>query len=124
MKDNIGDMAWLDLTVPNATQVKDFYQDVIGWKSQGCSMGDYEDYTMLNTITGDATAGVCHTKGVNADLSPVWMPYFLVADIEKSVVAVSTKGGALLTNIKSMAADKYVVIKDPAGAICSLYQKN
>jgi predicted enzyme related to lactoylglutathione lyase len=124
MKDTIGDMAWLDLTVPNASQVKDFYQEVIGWKSEACSMGDYEDYTMLNAITGDATAGVCHTTGVNAGLPPVWIPYFLVADIEQSVSAVKSKGGTLLTDIKSMGNDKYVMIKDPAGAICSLYQKS
>jgi predicted enzyme related to lactoylglutathione lyase len=33
MTDNkIGTMAWLDLSVTNATEVKSFYEDVIGWK--------------------------------------------------------------------------------------------
>jgi len=30
---NIGDLAWMDLSVPNAEQVKDFYQKVLGWQS-------------------------------------------------------------------------------------------
>ncbi|MDG1732631.1 MAG: VOC family protein [Thalassotalea sp.] len=124
MADSIGDMAWLDLTVSNAEQVKDFYADVIGWQAEGCSMGDYEDFTMMSATTGEAIGGVCHAKGVNADLPPAWMPYFLVADIEQSVSAVLAKGGKLVTEIKSMGGDdKYVIIKDPAGAVCALYYK-
>ena len=122
--DKLGDVAWLDLTVNNAEQVKDFYQDVVGWQSEGCNMGDYEDYVMNSPIDGEAKAGVCHSTGVNADLPPVWMPYFIVADINESATAVQAKGGSLLTEIKSMGGDdKYVIIKDPAGAICALYFK-
>ncbi|TRX56359.1 VOC family protein [Thalassomonas sp. M1454] len=124
MAHSVGDMAWLDLTVTNAEQVKDFYADVIGWQAEGCSMGDYEDFTMMSATTGEAISGVCHAKGVNADLPPVWMPYFLVADIDQSVNSVQAKGGELLTEIKSMGGeDKYVIIKDPAGAVCALYFK-
>ena len=32
MADSIGDMAWLNLTVSNAEQVKDFYADVSAGK--------------------------------------------------------------------------------------------
>ena len=30
----------------------------------------------------------------------------------------------LITDIKSMGHDKYAVIKDPAGAVCAIYQKS
>lgn len=119
-----GTMAWIDLTVNDADSVKDFYQDVIGWQVEACSMGDYNDYVMNDPLDKNAQAGVCHAKGVNADLPPVWMPYFLVDDITKSVAVVLSKGGQLLTEIKSMGGeDKYVIIKDPAGAVCALYDK-
>lgn len=121
-KPKIGDVAWLDLTVTDATHVKDFYQKVIGWNVEECSMGDYNDYSMLSPVSGDAKAGVCHAKGPNADLPAVWMPYFLVENIDQSVADVIELGGKQLTAIKSMGNDRYVVIKDPAGAICSLYQ--
>jgi uncharacterized protein len=124
MSDNkIGTMAWLDLSVGNASEVKSFYEDVIGWKTENISMGDYEDYAMLGPNNNEAVAGVCHAQGVNKDLPPAWLPYFLVADIEASIVAVQAKGGALVTEIKSMGSDKYAVIKDPAGAVCAIYQK-
>ena len=124
MSDNkIGTMAWLDLSVGNAENVKSFYEDVIGWKSESISMGDYDDYVMLEPINGEAVSGICHAQGVNKDLPPAWLPYFLVADIEASIAAVQAKGGALVTEVKSMGSDKYAVIKDPAGAACAIYQK-
>lgn len=124
MSDNkIGTMAWLDLSVDNATEVKSFYEDVIGWKSENITMGDYDDYAMLEPNKNEAVAGVCHAQGVNKDLPPAWLPYFLVADIEASIAAVKAKGGTLVTEIKSMGSDKYAVIRDPAGAACAIYQK-
>lgn len=122
-KDNIGHMAWIDISVADAAELKDFYQDVVGWKSQPLDMGTYEDFMMNSPADGAGQAGICHARGVNADLPPVWLPYFLVADITASVAAVTAQGGQLLTSIKSMGKDRYVVIKDPAGAICALYDK-
>ena len=124
MSDNkIGTMAWLDISVDNAPEVKSFYEDVIGWKSENIAMGDYDDYAMLEPTNNEAVAGICHAKGVNKDLPPTWLPYFLVADIEASLHTVLANGGKLITEIKFMGSDKYAVIKDPAGAACAIYQK-
>jgi uncharacterized protein len=122
-KGNVGEMAWIDLSVPNAGEIKKFYQSVIGWECEAVSMGDYDDYSMNSPETGEPITGICHAKGVNLDLPATWLPYFLVADIEHSVAQVTAQGGELLTPIKPMGDDKYVVLKDPAGAICALYQK-
>ena len=46
MSDKIGEMAWIDLTVENASDVKDFYQKVIGWEVEEMPMGDHSDYAM------------------------------------------------------------------------------
>lgn len=124
MSDNkIGTMAWLDLSVANAKNVKSFYEDVIGWKSDNISMGEYDDFAMLEPNNNEAVAGICHAQGVNKGLPPAWLPYFLVADIDASIKVVLEKGGALVTDIKTMGSDKYAVIKDPAGAACAIYQK-
>ena len=42
----VGSVVWTDLTVNNASEVKDFYQQVVGWKPNPVSMGDYDDFTM------------------------------------------------------------------------------
>ncbi len=119
----LGEVAWLDLTVNDAVGIKAFYQDVVGWKSEEVPMEGYTDFAMISTDSEQAVSGICHARGANADLPPMWLPYFLVADIEASVQQVTAQGGELITLIKSMGSDKYVVIKDPAGAACALYQK-
>ena len=119
----VGEMAWLDITVDNATQVKDFYQQVIGWKADAVSMGDYDDYTMIAPISGEAVSGVCHARGTNAGLPAMWLPYFLVEDLDASILQVEKQHGSLLTPIKTMGTDRYIMIQDPAGAACALYQK-
>jgi predicted enzyme related to lactoylglutathione lyase len=130
----IGDMAWMDLSAKNAEQVKDFYSRVLGWKSDSVKMTNgeeaYVDYSMSNpqesdeNSSGGFVTGICHAKGANEDMPAVWLPYFLVGDIEKAVATVNAEGGKLVTLVKSMGDDKYVVIKDPSGAQCALYQKS
>jgi predicted enzyme related to lactoylglutathione lyase len=100
MSDKIGEMAWLDLTVDNATEVKNFYQRVIGWQVENVAMGDYNDYVMKSPDSGEAVSGICHAKVVNASMPATWLPYFLVKDINDAVANVIELGGELLTEIK------------------------
>ena len=64
-KPAVGTITWRDLTVPNAEQVRDFYQAVVGWGAEGCDMGGYEDFNMTVPGTGEGIAGVCHARGCN-----------------------------------------------------------
>ncbi len=122
----IGKQGWLDLTVPNADEVRAFYEKVIGWTNAPVDMGGYNDFCMMppGAKEGDMpTAGVCHARGGNADIPPVWMVYFVVADLDASLREVESLGGAAITPIKTMGKSRYVIIKDPAGAVCALYQQ-
>ena len=116
-----GTIGWMDLTVPNATEVKDFYEKVTSWKAQNVSMGDYNDYNM--TVDGVPKAGVCHKQGTNSNVPSQWMIYINVQDIEASAAAVEANGGKLLTEIKSAGEmGRYCFIEDPAGAACGLFE--
>lgn len=121
-----GTAGWMDLTVPNADEVRAFYERVLGWKSHPLDMGGYSDFVMMPPSTppgGDKpVGGVCHARGSNADLPPVWMVYFLVEDIDASLREVGALGGQTLTPVKSMGPSRYCVIRDPGGAVCALYQ--
>ncbi|TWX54602.1 VOC family protein [Colwellia hornerae] len=123
MSNKIGEMAWLDLTVDNASEIKDFYQRVIGWQVEDVAMGEHNDYVMKSPDSGEAISGICHATGGNAGMPATWLPYFLVEDINNAVANVTELGGELLTEIKQVGKDSYVMVKDPAGAVCSLYQK-
>jgi len=87
------------------------------------AMNSHDSKAVEETSSNNFVTGVCHAKGSNSDMPAVWLPYFLVADIELAVTIVQTEGGQLTTKIRTMGDDKFVVIKDPAGAQCALYQK-
>lgn len=118
----VGTIGWIDLTVDDATRVRDFYAKVVGWTPADVPMGDYNDFNMV-AANGHPAAGVCHRRGSNANLPPQWLIYIHVADLDASLAACTSNGGALLhgpVNFGGMG--RYAVIRDPAGAVAGLFQ--
>ncbi|HEX7832723.1 MAG TPA: VOC family protein [Thermoanaerobaculia bacterium] len=119
----IGTISWVDLTVPDAGGLRDFYRDVTGWESVGLDMGGYEDYCMNVAGTDQTVAGICHSRGNNAGLPQQWMIYINVADLDASLEKVRSGGGEVLTPVRTMpGSGKYAFIRDPAGAACGLFE--
>ncbi|MDF2177738.1 VOC family protein [Aliiglaciecola sp. CAU 1673] len=121
-KPSLGQALWHDLTVKDAESVRDFYQSVVGWQVKPVDMGGYQDFSMQCPDTGQDQAGICHAQGGNAELPAQWLIYFSVADLDKSMEEVNKAGGKCLTPVKHFGDSRYVVIEDPAGAVCALYQ--
>ena len=121
-KAEIGTIGWTDLTVADADGVRDFYADVVGWKPQPVSMGDYSDYTMCTPASGTGVAGVCHARGENAGVPAQWLIYIMVEDADGSAARCEAKGGRVLVRPKSVGGGRFCVIQDPAGAVCALFQ--
>ncbi len=117
-----GRIGWQDLTVGNAEQVRDFYSAVAGWQSQPLSMGDYDDYVMLTPDGESAVGGVCHARGINANIPPMWMIYINVQDLDSSVERVTELGGEIVDGPRAMGEGRFCVIRDPAGAVCGLIE--
>ena len=122
MHPKIGTIGWFDLTVANAEQVRGFYEAVVGWKSQPVEMDGYSDYCMLPPQGDQPVAGVCHARGPNADLPAAWLIYVTVADVSQSVAACRSAGGTVVREPKEMGGALVAIIRDPAGAVCALYQ--
>lgn len=119
-----GFIAWVDMTVPNASDTRDFYREVIGWSAEDVAMKDAgETYADYNMIGGDGkpAAGICHARGVNADLPPVWMIYLPVGDLAESLRRVETEGGEVIKVLRG--ADErlvYAAVRDPLGVCFAL----
>ena len=117
--DSIG---WVDLTVGDATNLRDFYARVMGWRPEPVDMGGYADFNMCDAGTGVPAAGVCHARGLNADLPPVWMVYFKVADLELSLGEAEAAGGTRLQGPRQAGGTRYAVVRDPAGAVFAVLE--
>jgi len=91
-----GTIGWIDLTVEDAESVRAFYKAVAGWSADPVDMGGYSDFNMKPSADGAPVAGVCHARGSNADIPPVWMIYIVVADLDGDRVEGLALGHLLL----------------------------
>jgi len=120
---NVGSVPWIDLTVSDAGSVRGFYEDVVGWTSTPVGMGDYDDWCMNTPKDGKTVAGICHARGVNSEQPAQWMIYIVVDDLERSVQRCRELGGEVLTRREGGDGQgPFAVIRDPAGAVCALYE--
>jgi predicted enzyme related to lactoylglutathione lyase len=121
-----GSIVSTDLTVDDAEGVRDFYREVVGWKSAPQSMGDYDDFNMMapgpsGPSGNDApVAGVCHARGANANLPAQWLVYVQAEDVEASAERTRELGGAVVDGPRGMGSLRFCVIRDPAGAVLAL----
>lgn len=122
-KPAIGSFQWADLTVTNAEEVRDFYKQVIGYTHTEVPMGDYADFCMNSPSDGSTSTGICHARGVNADLPPVWLIYFTVENLDHALENVKRLGGKVIKGPNTYGgSSRYAIIQDNAGAYCALFQ--
>ena len=116
----IGKIEWLDLTVDEASRIRDFYCSVVGWSSSEQEMGSYSDYNINLPGTTKTVAGVCHARGPNANLPAQWLMYVRVADVSNSIEKCKKLGGEVIDGPRRMGNQSFCVIKDPSRAILGL----
>jgi hypothetical protein len=120
----VGAIGWADLTVGDADGVRDFYAAVVGWAPTPLDMGGYADYVMQAPGAARPQAGICHARGANAGLPPVWLMYVTVADLAASLAACLARGGTVLAGPRDAGGGaSFAVIRDPAGAVLALHQE-
>lgn len=117
----MGKVVWYDLTVENATEVKTFYEKVVGWTSKDCNMGNYNDFEMQNN--GETITGICHQQGVNKNIPSQWLLYVEVENLAESIATAEEMGGEIIDGPRKMNGKDFCVLKDPVGAIIGLIEK-
>ena len=118
----VGTIGWRDLTLKDAEKLRDFYQDVVGWKWTPAEMGGYSDFNMMSRASDETVAGICHARGVHADLPPQWLIYIVVQELDSSVARCGKLGGRVVSGPRQLGDGRFAVIEDPAGAFRALFQ--
>jgi predicted enzyme related to lactoylglutathione lyase len=122
-KPDAGTVCWVDLTVNDAEEVRDFYARVAGWRSEPVAMGGYEDFNMIAPSGPGPVAGICHARGSNAELPAQWLIYITVDDLEQAVATVEELGGSVVRPAGEPSEfGRFCVIRDPAGAVAALFE--
>ena len=120
----VGCISWLNLTLSDASVTSDFYRQVVGWLVEDIEMEDagerYADYNMVGD-DGSPAAGVCHARGVNLGVPPIWMIYLPVGDLAESLRRVRDGGGKIIKATRGTDGEyAYAVVQDPVGASLAL----
>ncbi len=119
----LGQIGWIDLTVENADEIRDFYQQVTGWSHSPVDMGDYQDYCMNPAGMDQPVAGICHRRGSNANMPPQWIIYINVDNLDASLQKCQSLGGKVVAAKRSVAGQgTMAVIQDPSGAVAALFE--
>lgn len=119
-----GRIAWLDLTVIDASATSDFYRQVVGLSTQDVAMEEaserYTDYRLLGN-DGCPVAGVRHARGVNSGLPPIWIISLPVGDLAESLRRVEENDGKVIKVTEGSDGEcTRAVIQDPVGAHLAL----
>lgn len=119
-----GSFCWFELASTDQDAAKRFYGSLFGWTYSDNPMGPSQVYTMFNLDGRNAAA--CYTLDAEMrarGVPPHWMLYVSVTDADQTAAKVAPAGGDVMNGpFDVMDFGRMAVIKDPAGAVISIWQ--
>jgi predicted enzyme related to lactoylglutathione lyase len=119
VKGEPGAIMWNELLTSDPEDAIDFYRGMLGVDS--AAMDGPMEYTMLKAA-GTDVAGVMRITEEMGPVPPNWMVYFGVANVDDSCEKAVSLGAVLLmpgTDIPGIG--RFATIKDPQGAVFSIF---
>jgi predicted enzyme related to lactoylglutathione lyase len=115
-------LSWIELSTRDPEQAKAFYAEVFGW-GEHTSDGEmpYTEFKVGDT----SVAGMMRTPDeMPAEVPAYWMPYFQVADIERTTREAGALGANVMVPPSPIPGERmlFAVLADPAGAAFGLLQ--
>ena len=111
-----GSFIWYELMSGDPDASKKFYDDVVGWKIGAKPPGDM-DYRMISAPDGDVGGVLRLTDEMRTHgARPVWLGYFGVDDVDKTVAKITAAGGKILMPAWDIPnVGRIAMVTDPQG---------
>lgn len=114
---------WVDLATTDATAAKQFYTELFGWTATDVPAGEGMVYTMLEKAGKNVCALYQMSAAMQQHTPSYWLSHVSVQDVDASVAKAKSLGGSVLEGpCDVMESGRMGLIKDPTGAIFSLWQ--
>ena len=115
-----GQFLWHELMTTDPAAAASFYVKVLGWRTQAWDKDP--NYTVLMAEHGPA-AGIAHMPAEAHGAPPHWLSHVGVSDIHATLAKVERLGGKVLKGATD-AGDlgQYAILRDPQGAVFSVFQ--
>ncbi len=117
-----GSFCWIDLGTTDAASAKNFYGALFGWTFVDLPTGGGGTYTMCKLEGADAAA-FYELGPEQAGVSPHWMTYIAVDDVDQMSARAREFGATILkAPFDVMEVGRMAVLQDPSGATISFWQ--
>jgi hypothetical protein len=120
-----GTFCWPEITAVDQNEAKKFYSTLFGWTYNDTPMGpDAGVYTIFQKDGKDCAALTQMSQPMRGQgVPPHWGSYVAVADVDESTKKAVTLGAtAMMEPFDVMQSGRMSVLRDPAGAVISLWQ--
>lgn len=118
-----GAFCWIELGTSDPVAAKEFYGKLFGWTFVDQPMGPDMVYTTFKLDGKSVAAGYKLDPAQHAGVPPHWMIYVATADADATVARAVELGGTVTAGaFDVMDYGRMAVLKDPGGAVYSLWQ--
>lgn len=112
-----GALGWVELLTRAPERAETFYTTVFGWTVRPSA-----HYPQWGIDGADFGGMMTMDEKFPPEVSPHWLPYFAVADVDTTAATVTAAGGTVLMEPTSMAdVRRIAVLRDPQGAVFGVY---
>jgi uncharacterized protein len=122
MSDTPGQFVWYDLMTSDLDRAVAFYTEAVGWGTQ--PWNGPAPYVMW-TVNGAPIGGVVPytSEHAAAGVTPHWVAYVTVADVDEAVAKTRRHGGAIVNEPRDIPdIGRIAVIRDPQGALIAVFK--
>jgi hypothetical protein len=119
----LGRFCWHELLTTDPEAAPGFYKQIAGWDTAAWNGAGDSPYTMW--MNGESSIGgimKLPPEAVAGGAPAHWLAHVSTPDLDATVAKVKELGGQVLTQIEVPEVGRFVVIRDPQGAVLSAYQ--
>src|SRR5438093_3644479 len=114
-----GTFCWVDLATPDVDAARAFYRGLFGWETEEVPVPGSSPYVLCR-VEGKDVAGI-HVH--REEEAAVWASSISVHDVEATTSRARDLGATVLREpFDVMATGREAVLRDPVGAMVSLWQ--
>jgi len=118
-----GALCWTELTTSDTKAAEAFYTGLFGWVAKHSTPGSPMEYTEFSVAGVPSIGMMAKPPGMPAQIPSYWMPYFQVANCDKSTAKAKELGGNVMVGPQDIPnTGRFTIISDPQGAIFAVFE--
>ncbi|WP_333823130.1 VOC family protein [Pinisolibacter sp.] len=124
MSETVAPFCWYELMTTDLSAAEAFYGGVVGWTAKDSGMSGFRYSIFSMGETGIAGAMALPEPLAAAGVSPHWIGYVRVEDVDAMLPRLLAAGGAVLKPAEDIpGVGRFAVVADPHGAAFCLFRE-